>query len=131
MKRPVALALLSSLVLLILSGQGVSADYQTMTTQELSQLRGTMYNASEEQRAAFRAEWTKRLDQMSSEERQLYLGADSGRGRGNRSGSGLGDGTGRGRGGGSGSLNSRGNGQGSGPGNGPGNGSGKSQGTGR
>ena len=129
MKRHIALSLLLTLVILILAGQAMSADYQAMTTEQLSQLRGTMYNASEEERAAFRAEWTKRLNQMSAEERQQYLGADSGRGKGNRLGTGLGDGTGRGRGGGAGSLNSSGNSQGNGPGNGPANGSGKSQGT--
>ena len=97
-----------SLILVLLPGGAISADYQSMTTQELSTLRGTMYNAPQEERDAFRAEWTKRLDEMSAEEKQQYLGPGGGRGKGNRSQAGLGDGSGRGRGGG------QGNGQGGG-----------------
>ena len=74
-------------------------DYQSMSTEELSNLRGTMYRVSQEEKDAFRAEWTKRLQAMSAEEKQKYLGPGQGRGKGNRLGVGLGDGSGRGKGG--------------------------------
>ena len=104
----------SVLFLMLLPGISAGADFQSMTTEELSKLRGTMYNAPQEQRDAFRAEWAKRINQMTPEEKQQYLGSGSGRGQGNRSATGLGDGQGRGRGGGAGGTNSSGNGQGSG-----------------
>ncbi len=99
------------LLILTLPIIGVCADYQTMTTKELSELRGTMYNAAQEERDAFRAEWRRRIDQMTADEKQLYLGPGAGRGKGNRSGDGLGDGSGRGRGGGGSGANANGNGQ--------------------
>ena len=89
---------LTSLVVLTLLTVAQAADYQSMSTQELSQLRGTMYNKSQEERDAFRTEWQLRINRMSEEEKANYLGSGSGRGQGNRSGTGLGDGTGRGRG---------------------------------
>ena len=112
--------LCSALFLLLLPAIGLSADYQTMTTEELSELRGTMYDASQEERDAFRTEWKNRIDRMTAEEKQQYLGAGGGRGQGNRTGEGLGDGTGRGRGGGRGGTNSNGGGQGNGQGAGRG-----------
>lgn len=110
----------SALFLLLLPAMGLSAEYQSMSTKDLSELRGTMYNASQEERDAFRTEWRKRMDQMTPEEKEQYLGAGGGRGKGNRTGDGLGDGTGRGRGGGMGSMNSNGVGQGNGQGAGQG-----------
>lgn len=110
----------SVLFLALLPAVGLGADYQSMTTRELSELRGTMADASQEQRDAFRAEWKKRIEQMTEEEKQQYFGAGGGRGQGNRSGDGLGDGTGRGKGGGKGTTNSN----GAGPGNGQGAGKG-------
>ena len=106
----------TSLLILSLPVIGVCADYQAMTTKELSELRGTMYNAPREDRDAFRAEWRRRIDQMTAEEKQKYLGPDGGRGKGSRSGDGLGDGSGRGRGGGGIGANANGNGQGNGQG---------------
>jgi hypothetical protein len=103
----------AALFLLFLSGTGVGAEYRQMTTQELSDLRGTMYNASQQERDAFRAAWTERIKQMTPEEKQRYLVPGGGTGKGNRSGNGIGDGTGRGRGGGSG-MNGAGKGQGDG-----------------
>lgn len=111
----------TALFLLLLPGIGLGAEYREMTTQELSKLRGTMYNASQEERGAFRSAWTERINQMTPEEKQQYLGSGGGMGKGNRSGVGLGDGTGRGRGGGSG-MNSAGNGAGNGQGAGQGGG---------
>lgn len=104
--------IVSAFFLSLLPGGAIGADYGSMSTGELSELRGTMSNASQEQRDAFRAEWKKRIDQMSPEEKQQYFGAGGGRGQGNRSGDGLGDGTGSGKGGGMGATNSNGIGQG-------------------
>ena len=89
---------LTTLVVLTLLTVAQAADYESMSTQELSQLRGTMYNKSDEERDAFRSVWQQRINRMSAEEKANYLGSGSGRGQGNRSGTGLGDGTGRGRG---------------------------------
>lgn len=75
-----------------------AADYSSMGTQELSELRGTMFNATKEDQEAFRAEWTKRIQNMNEEEKSKYFTSGSGRGAGNRGGMGLGDGSGRGRG---------------------------------
>lgn len=110
----------AALFLLLLPGNGMSADYQAMSNKELSELRGTMYNGSQQERDAFRAEWQKRIDQMSTAEKDQYLGAGGGRGKGNRAGDGLGDGSGRGKGGGMGGTNSNGAGQGNAQGAGQG-----------
>lgn len=89
---------LTTLVVLTMLTVAQAADYESMSTQELSQLRGTMYNKSQDDRDAFRTEWQLRINQMSEEEKANYSGSGSGRGQGNRSGTGLGDGNGRGRG---------------------------------
>ena len=89
---------LTTLVVLTMLTVAQAADYESMSTQELSQLRGTMSNKSQEERDAFRTVWQQRINQMSEEEKANYSGSGSGRGQGNRSGTGLGDGTGRGRG---------------------------------
>ncbi len=102
----------SALFFFLLPGSSVGADFQSMTTEELSKLRGTMYNTAQEERGAFRAEWMKRIDQMTPEEKEQYLGSGSGRGQGNRGTTGLGNGQSRGKGGGSGGVNSAGTGQG-------------------
>ncbi len=47
-------------------------DYSTMTTEELSQIRGTLRDASQEEREAFQAEWQKRMKEMTQGERQQY-----------------------------------------------------------
>ena len=98
-----------------------AADYSTMSTQELSELRGTMFNAAKVDQDAFRNEWMKRIQNMSEEEKAQYFKSGSGKGAGNRGGMGLGDGSGRGRG------NAQ---QGQG-GNGTGNNAGNQQGQGR
>lgn len=100
-----------TIVLLLIAGFSFAADYASMTTQELAALRGTLYNATAEERAAFRTEWRKRVAEMTQEERQTY------------SMSGPADGTGR-------QLGNRGSGGGSGNGNGSGNGGGSGKGSG-
>jgi len=102
--------IISLLFLMILPSTGFSKDFQSMTTQQLSELRGTMFNAPQDERDAFRAEWQRRINQMTAEEKEQFLGA-GGMGRGNRTGDGLGDGSGRGKGGGAGGTNANGIGQ--------------------
>ena len=113
-----------------------SADYQSMTTEELSQIRGTLYNASQDEHNAFQEEWSKRLESMDSSERTKYSSSAPGNGKGLRDGSEAGrqtggDGQGVGSGGNDnrGSGNSGGNGSGHG-GNGRGDGSGSGGGAG-
>jgi len=100
------------LAAMIVSPAWAVTDYSGMTTEELSQLRGTLRNATPEEREAFRSVWQERVRNMSTEEMQRYIGpaasraaaADGtlrqgmgGRGRGMRAGGG-GNGHGRGRG---------------------------------
>ena len=101
-------------LLLVLPSMGMCTDFNSMTTEELSALRGTMYNAPQEERDEFRAVWRKRIDQMSADEKEKFLGPGGGRGKGSRSGDGLGDGSGRGRGGGGMGASANDNGQGKG-----------------
>lgn len=103
----------------ILAGNAFAADYSQYTTEELANMRGTLQDASEEERDAFRAEWQKRLQDMTPEERQEHVGkpdnaqsqpgagrmhgrgnAQGGGGYGKGAGRGFGRGSGKGRGGG-------------------------------
>lgn len=99
------------LALAILAGNAFAEDYSQYTTEELAGMRGTLQDASEEERDDFRAEWQKRVQDMTPEERQKYVGrpdnaqcqpsADSMQGSGNaqsRGGYGKGMGRGSGRG---------------------------------
>lgn len=104
-------------ILVALLGAGVLActalpalavnDYSQYTTEQLSQMRGTMQNNNAAEHEAFRNEWQKRVQNMTQEERQQYFGrpADSGSnsnwpsrggGYGQSMGSGMGGGMGRG-----------------------------------
>ncbi len=95
----------------LLSGNAFAEDYSQYTTEELAGMRGTLQDASEEERDDFRAEWQKRVQDMTPEERQEYTGrpenarsqpgAGRMQGRGNaqdRGGYGKGMGRGSGRG---------------------------------
>jgi hypothetical protein len=105
----------------------MATDYSTMTTAELSEIRGTLYNATEEERMAFRQEWQSRLNEMTPAERQQYAGPPANAPRlGSQDGTGLGGGIGSGKGGGN--NGSGGNGNGNGGGNGGGNGNGNGNG---
>ena len=76
-------------------------DYSGMTTEELSQIRGTLHDVSQEERDAFRAEWQKRIQELTQEERQNYVGRPANApaaGSGLQQGRGQGSGKGRGRG---------------------------------
>jgi hypothetical protein len=58
----------------ILAGNAFAVDYSEYTTEELANMRGTLQDASPEERDAFRAEWQERLQDMAPEERQKYSG---------------------------------------------------------
>ncbi len=51
-----------------------ASDFSSMTTDELSNLRGTMKSETQEEHAAFQKEWQSRVQQMSADERQQYKG---------------------------------------------------------
>jgi hypothetical protein len=59
-----------------------ATDYSKVSTQELSTMRGTLYNASQEEWLAFHKEWQKRLSLMKPEEMQKYAGFQRGAGWG-------------------------------------------------
>jgi len=86
-------------------------DYSSMSNEDLAATRGTMRDASQEERDAFRTEWQSRVNSMSQEERQEAIGRPAnaaqdgagnkyrqGSGQGKRDGSGSGGGRGSGRG---------------------------------
>jgi len=62
------------LVVGLLSFSVLAADYTSMSTAELAALRGTMRDATSEEVSAFRTEWQSRLQHMTLEERQAYMG---------------------------------------------------------
>lgn len=64
--------------LLMASGAAWAVDYSKLSTDELSRMRGTMYNASQTEWNAFHTEWWKRLDKMTPEQRQQYFGPGRG-----------------------------------------------------
>ena len=102
----------------ILAGSLLSAtlafaatDYSAMTTEELAAQRGSMKQSTMEERNAFQNEWQNRMQKMSPEEKQKFMGQPenaprdgsgqkNGQGKGMGSGgSGMGSGGGMGRGG--------------------------------
>lgn len=68
-----------------------------MSNEELSNTRGSMREASEEDRNAFRSEWQQRTQSMTPDERQQYTGRPASAAA---DGSGTQQGMGEGRGGG-------------------------------
>jgi len=70
-----------------------------MSNEELSNTRGSMQEASEQERNAFRSEWQQRTQSMTSEEQQQYTGRPA---NAAAEGSGTQQGMGQGRGGGGG-----------------------------
>ncbi len=69
-------------------------NYSAMTTEELAAKRGTMQNLTVEERNVFRTEWQQRVNNMSQEEQQKYMGKPA---NALRDGSGLNKGMGKGR----------------------------------
>ncbi len=57
-----------------LGSVALATDYSKNSTEELHRMRGTMKNATQEEREAFRTEWQKRMREMSPEERARYMG---------------------------------------------------------
>ena len=86
-------AVLAICCLVMAAGVAWAVDYSKLSTEDLSQMRGTLSNASQADWNAFHTEWQKRLDKMTPEQRQQYTGP--GRGMG---GVGMGMGRGKGRG---------------------------------
>lgn len=98
MRKKMATSLLAALAVFTLNSPAWSTDYTTMTTEELNNVRGTLYNATEAERNAFRNEWQKRINQMTPEERTQYMGPGKGKGKGYGGGKGQGSGKGAGQG---------------------------------
>jgi hypothetical protein len=78
--------------LVMVAGTAWAVDYSKMSTEDLSRMRGTLYNANQTEWSAFHAEWQKRLGKMTVEQRQQYMGP--GQGRGMAMGRGMGRGMG-------------------------------------
>jgi hypothetical protein len=51
-------------------------DYTAMSNQELADLRGAIENAPSAEQEAYRLEWSKRLENMTEEEKQEYVRPD-------------------------------------------------------
>ncbi len=81
--------------LLFLAVPVFAADYSSYSLQELSQMRGTMMEKSQEEKAAFRNAWRDKMQKATAEERSLYA---RGRGKGGCNGSGNCNGSGSGHG---------------------------------
>ncbi|MCX5863802.1 MAG: DUF1104 domain-containing protein [Deltaproteobacteria bacterium] len=99
----------------ILAGSLLSAtlawavtDYSSMTNEELAAKRGSLQQATMEERNAFQNEWQSRVQKMSPEEKQKVMGQPEnaqrdGSGQKNGQGKSMGSGSGTGGGMGSGS----------------------------
>ncbi len=55
-----------------LSAPVFAADYSSMSTEEMAAMRGTLQDATQEERSSFQSEWRNRMQQMSPEDRQQY-----------------------------------------------------------
>lgn len=66
--------IIASLVMgtVLFSGYVYASDYSDYTTEELHSMRGTMQNATAEERSQFSNEWQKRSREMPDEERSKY-----------------------------------------------------------
>ena len=91
--------MLSAMVLMTVTPVWAVSDYSTMSNEEISDARGTIQGASEEERNAFRSEWQQRTQDMTTDERQQYTGRPASAAA---DGSGAGQGNGQMRGGGGG-----------------------------
>ncbi len=66
----------------LIASAAFAVDYSKMSTVELSEMRGTMQNVTVEGRNAFRQEWQNRIQAMTQEEKQKYLGKPENAGQG-------------------------------------------------
>lgn len=99
-----------------------ATDYSAMTNEELAAKRGSMKQSTIEERNAFQNEWQNRVQKMTKEEKQKFLGqpenaSRDGSGQKNSQGQGMGGGMGSGSGMGGG-MGSSGSGMGGGMGRG-------------
>ena len=99
-----------------------ATDYSAMTNEELAAKRGSMKQSTIEERNAFQNEWQNRVQKMTKEEKQKFLGQPEnaprdGSGQKNSQGQGMGGGMGSGSGMGGG-MGSSGSGMGGGMGRG-------------
>lgn len=90
-------ALIATGILLMSVSAWAATDYSAMSTEELSKIRGTLQSATEEERNAFRNEWQNRVQTMTAEERQQFMGPQA-KGTGKGQGKGMGKGMGKGKG---------------------------------
>ncbi len=67
----------SGIAVLLSAASAFCTDYSKYTTEELSKMRGTLYNASSEEKEAFRTEWQKRLMEMTPDQRRSFAGPPS------------------------------------------------------
>lgn len=91
-KKTIALCI--GVFTLISASQIMATDYSTYSTQELAQFRGTLQNASQEEKDAFRSAWQSK----TAEEKQLYAAQNqnnAGKGTGTCDGTGTGSGKGK------------------------------------
>ncbi len=90
-------AMMLAMALMTVTPAWAVTDYSSKSNEELSNARGTMQGASEEERNAFRSEWQQRTKNMTTEERQQYTGRPA---NASADGSGVQQGLGQRRGGG-------------------------------
>jgi len=67
-------AILMSIMALSATTVWAATDYSAMSNEELSAVRGTLHSSSQEERNAFRTEWQQRVQKMTPEEQQQYIG---------------------------------------------------------
>ena len=68
---------IAALIIGLTSAPLLASDYSSMSIDELANIRGTLYNATIEERNEFRSEWQKQIQSMTFEERQQYMGRSS------------------------------------------------------
>jgi len=86
-----ALALCIGMFAIVTANQVMATDYSAYSTQELAQFRGTLQNASQEEKDAFRSAWQSK----TAEEKQMYASQNQ---KNVNKGTGICDGTGKGSG---------------------------------
>lgn len=74
---------------LLLAVPALAADYSSYSMQELSQMRGTMMDKSQEEKEAFRNAWRQKMQNATPEERAEYS-SSRGKGQGYGQGQGMG-----------------------------------------
>ncbi|MEO5356428.1 MAG: DUF1104 domain-containing protein [Nitrospirae bacterium YQR-1] len=70
------------LTLTLLTGVAYATDFSTYTTDELLGLRGTMWNATVDDRIAFHTELSKRVAEMTTDQKKSFAGRPALAGRG-------------------------------------------------